>query len=129
MRPIFLTLFATTLVSVNLLTSPIQAQPTTQTTTETTTPWLPLPARQLCNTAHAAFQSLREDKYEPAITSQVNKSMLTVWVNSKREVLVTTTISVPNANNQLTILTCIVAVGAENTWFNPDVFTEKSDTH
>jgi hypothetical protein len=124
MRPIFLTLFAT-LVSVNLLTSPIQAQPTT----ETTTPWLPLPARQLCNTTEAAFQSLREDKYEPAITSQVNKSMLTVWVNTKREVLVTTTIAVPNANNQLTSLTCIVAVGAENTWFNPDVFTEKSDTH
>lgn len=93
---------------------------------QTAVPWIPVEARKLCNTTETAFRQFHESEYEPAITSRVNSSMLTVWVNTKREVMVTTTVSVPNTSDSLT---CIVAVGAENTYLNPDIFAEKSEKH
>lgn len=117
MRHIIPTLLTTTL-SLFLFSIPSSAQ--------NITPWIPVEARKLCNTTETAFRQFRETEYEPAITSRVNGSMLTVWVNTKREVMVTTTISVPNTSDSLT---CIVAVGAEKTYLNPEVFSEKSDSH
>lgn len=119
MRQISLQLF--TILSITLTTLPTVAQ--------TATPWIPVDARKLCNTTETAFRQFHESEYEPAITSQINSSLLTVWVNTKREVMVTTTVSVPNASTQPASLTCIVAVGAENTYLNPDVFDGKSERH
>ena len=116
--PHIITSLFTTIMILVLFTTAGRAQ--------SAAPWIPIEARKLCNTTETAFRQFHESEYEPAITSRVNGSMLTVWVNTKREVMVTTTVSVPNTNDSLT---CIVAVGAENTYLNPDIFAEKSEKH
>ena len=107
---------ASIFAAISFISTPVWAQ----------AQWVPLESRKICTLTETAFRMFRDGEYEPAITSRVNGSMLTIWVNTKQEVMVTTTISVPNTSDSLT---CIVAVGAENTYLNPEVFSNKSDSH
>lgn len=83
--------------------------------------WIPMEGRKLCNRTDVALSMLKEGQFEPIVTSRVNGSQFAVWLNEKREVLATTTANLPNSNVSVT---CIVAVGTEHTWLNPDAFSK-----
>lgn len=93
---------------------------------ETPGNWVPMESRRICNTTVAAFSMLKAGQYEPLLTSRVNDVILTVWLSEKKEVMVTNTINVSGTTNSLT---CIVAVGDQQTWVNVDAVLPPSSEH
>jgi hypothetical protein len=83
--------------------------------------WTPVDSKKLCTTTTQAFEMFKKEKYEPIITSRLQAILVAVWLNPKKEMMVTNTVSVPGQSESLT---CIVTLGVEQTFVDIDAVQE-----
>ena len=86
--------------------------------------WTPVDSKKLCTTTTQAFEMFRKESYQPVILTQLQTLLVTVWMNPKKEVIVTNTASVPN---QTESLTCIMTLGVDKTFVDLDTLRELSE--
>jgi hypothetical protein len=83
--------------------------------------WTPVDSKKLCNTTSQAFEMFKKEDYQPVILTQLQTILVTVWMNPKKEIIVTNTVSVPT---QTESLTCIMTLGVDKTFVDLDSLQE-----
>ena len=83
--------------------------------------WTPVESKKLCTTTTQAFEMFKREGHQPVITTRLQAVLVTVWLNTKRELIVTNTVSVPNQSESLT---CVLTLSDTPSYVDLDSLRE-----
>ncbi len=83
--------------------------------------WTLVESKKLCTTTTQAFEMFKREGHQPVITTRLQAVLVTVWLNTKRELIVTNTVSVPNQSESLT---CILTLSDTPSYVDLDGLRE-----